>query len=118
MATDSAFLPDHEPYRHVVKLRFAATELNEIDRLALEHGVSRAFLLRQAVAVGLGPAVDALEAARRAGMSVRAARPGPRAGSLYRGPRTRGPQVHVLREASRAALLDRRTISYPVQEEP
>ena len=111
-------IPDFEPYRHVVKFRFAATELNEIDRLALEHGVSRSFLLRQALAVGLGPAVDALEDARKAGLSLHAARRPDRVGATYYGPRARRAQVQVFRDASRVALLDRRTISYPVQEEP
>ena len=61
--------PDWEPYRHVVKLRFAASELNELNRLCLEHGVSRALLLRRAVEYGLPPAVDSLDLARSAGMS-------------------------------------------------
>ena len=67
--------PDWEPYRHVVELRLAASELNELNRLCLEHGVSRALSLRRAMECGLPPAVDSLELARSAGMSLRTGRP-------------------------------------------
>ena len=44
--------PDREPYRHVGKLRLAAFELNELNRLCFEHGVSRALVFRSGPAPG------------------------------------------------------------------
>ena len=44
--------PDHEPFRHVVKLRLTAGQLTELDRLSRVHEVSRSYLLRQAFAIG------------------------------------------------------------------
>ena len=88
--------PDWEPYRHVVKLRFAASELNELNRLCLEHGVSRALLLRRAVEYGLPPAVDSLDLARSAGMSLRTGRPIRTLQTTRYGPRTLQPMGAAL----------------------
>ncbi len=87
--------PDWEPYRHVVELRLAASELNELNRLCLEHGVSRALLLRRAIEYGLPPAVDSLDLARLAGMALC---PGRRIRTLLTtgyGPRTFQPITAV-----------------------
>lgn len=62
--------PDHEPFRHVVKLRFTAGQLNELDRLSRVHGVSRSYLLRQAFARGLGRLLVDLESGHRGGLSL------------------------------------------------
>ena len=109
--------PDWEPYRHVVKLRFAASELNELNRLCLEHGVSRALLLRRAIEYGLPPAVDSLDLARSAGMSLRTGRPIRTLQTTRYGPRTLQPITAVFRAESPGQRLNRRSLRYPVPEE-
>ena len=83
--------PVHEPrwqaYRHVVKLRFTTDQLNSIDQLCAEHGVSRSWLMRRALAKGLPAALDELVKARVEGFSVRGARAHGRPGDRYRGRR-------------------------------
>ena len=110
--------PDWEPYRHVVKLRFAASELNELNQLCTEHGVSRALLLRRAIEYGLRPAVDSLDVARLAGMSLRTGRPIRRVQTIRYGPRTLQPASSVFSPESPGDRLDRRSTPYPVPEEP
>ena len=109
--------PDWEPYRHVVKLRFAASEFNELNRLSLEHGVSRALLLRRAIEYGLPPAVDSLDVARSAGMSLRTGRRLRPAQSPRNGPRTLQPATAVFNAESPDERVDRRSVSYTVPEE-
>jgi hypothetical protein len=110
--------PDWEPYRHVVKLRFAASELNELNQLCAEHGVSRALLLRRAIEYGLRPAVESLDVARLAGMSLRTGRRTEKVHSTRYGPRTLRPATSLCSPQSRGERLDRRVARYPVPEEP
>ena len=109
--------PDWEPFRHVVKLRLAASELNELNRLCLEHGVSRALLLRRALEYGLPPAVDSLDVARSAGMSLRTGRPTRTLQTTRYGPRTLQPLTGVFGAESPGQRLNRRSLRYPVPEE-
>ena len=109
--------PDWEPYRHVVKLRLAASELNELNWLCLEHGVSRALSLRRAMERGLPPAVDSLDLARSAGMSLRTGRPIRTLQTTWYGPRTLQPITAVFGPESPGQRLNRRSLRYPVPEE-
>ena len=83
--------PHYDPawsaYRHVVKLRFNTEQLNRIDQLSVEHGVSRAWLLRAAIAEGLPRVFDHLEGPRTVGLTVRGARARGRSGDRYSGRR-------------------------------
>ena len=117
MGSRSIHDPDWEPYRHVVKVRFAASELNELNRLSVQHGVSRALLLRRAIEYGLPPAVDSLDVARSAGMSLRTGRR-PRPVQMPRnGPRTLQPATAVFSAESLGDRVDRRSVRYAVPEE-
>ena len=109
--------PDWEPYRPVVKLRLAASELNELNWLCLEHGVSRALSLRRAMERGLPPAVDSLDLARSAGMSLRTGRPIRTLQTTWYGPRTLQPITAVFGPESPGQRLNRRSLRYPVPEE-
>ena len=110
--------PDWEPYRHVVKLRFAASELNELNGLCVEHGVSRALLLRRAIECGLPSAVYSLDVAHSAGISLRTGRRTRRRASLRKGPRTLQPVTAVFFPEAPGQRLNRRSVRYPVPEEP
>ena len=79
--------PRWQAYRHVVKVRFNTEQLNLIDELCAEHGVSRSWLIRGALAKGLPHVFDELVKARAHGLSVRAARANGRRGDRYRGRR-------------------------------
>ena len=103
--------------RQVVKLRLAASELNELNRLCIEHGVSRALLLRRAIEYGLPPAVDSLDVARSAGMSLRTGRPIRTLQTTRYGPRTLQPITAVFGAESPGQRLNRRSLRYPVPEE-
>ena len=81
-------------------------------------GVSRALLLRRAIEYGLRPAVDSLDVARLAGMSLRTGRPIRRVQSIRYGPRTLQPASSVFSPESPGDRLDRRSTPYPVPEEP
>ena len=67
--------PRWQAYRHVVKVRFNTEQLNLIDELCAEHGVSRSWLIRGALAKGLPHVFDELVKARAHGLSVRAPAP-------------------------------------------
>ena len=81
--------PVHDPrwqaYRHVVKVRFNTDQLNGIDQLCVEHGVSRSWLIRAALSKGLPQVFDELLEARVRGLSVRGARANGRLGDRYTG---------------------------------
>ena len=109
--------PDWEPYRHVVKLRLAASELNELNRLCLEHGVSRALLLRRAMEPGLRPAVDSLDLARLAGMALCLGRRIRTLLTTGYGPRTFQPITAVFGAEFPGQRLNRRSLRYPVPDE-
>ena len=83
--------PVHDPhwqaYRHVVKVRFNTDQLNRIDQLCAEHGVSRSWLIRAALSKGLPQVFDELFEARVRGFSARGARGHGRVGDRYLGRR-------------------------------
>ena len=89
--------PRWQAYRHVVKVRFNTEQLNRIDQLCVEHGVSRSWLLRVAFSKGLPQVFDELVSARVRGLSVRGARAHGRADDRYRG-RRQGTLVPVVFE--------------------
>ena len=103
--------PDWEPYRQVVKLRLAASELNELNRLCFEHGLSRALLLRRAIEYGLPPGEDSLDVPRLAGMLVRIGRPPRVLQTIGYGPRTLRPITPVFGAESLDQRLNRRSLS-------
>ena len=110
--------PDHEPFRHVVKLRLTAGQLNELDRLSRVYGVSRSFLLRQAFARGLGPLLTDLESGHRAGMSLRPRRTAGKVNPVRRGSRSTRLGGTLLVQTGGDVPVDRRSLEFPVDEEP
>ena len=105
--------PDWEPFTELVKLRFTVTQLSLIDRVALQHGVSRSWLLRQAIAEGLPRLVAVLEDGRERGMSPRATRRLSRVKATYRGPAGERPGVDPVFGLAPGAAVDRRSLPYP-----
>ena len=85
--------PDWEPYDQAIRLRFTLSQVDEFSRVARRYGVSRALLLRLAVARGLQPAVADLEARARAGMAA-GGRKRPVVRRVLRGP-SGGPVADV-----------------------
>ena len=73
--------------------------------------------LRRAIEYGLPPAVDSLDVARLAGMSLRTGRPIRTLQTTRYGPRTLQPITAVFGAESPAQRLNRRPRRYPVPEE-
>ena len=75
---------DWEPYSRRLLLRVTPAQIHELDVLAVEFGVTRAWLLRRAVGRGLPPLVAELRDAYDRGLRVVACRS--RAVDTARGP--------------------------------
>lgn len=87
------YAPDAEPLDFTVKLRLSRRQMLQLDRLCDEFGMSRAWLIREAMADGLPAAVERLrrlfaEGYRPAGMVRRHGRD-----VRLRGPRLDGPHT-------------------------
>lgn len=64
------FDPEWEPYDQAIRLRFTESQTEEFGRLERRFSVSRALLLRMAVARGLPLVVEDLEQRAAAGLAV------------------------------------------------
>ena len=95
--------PHWEPYSALVKLYVTPTQRHDLDQLVVELRVSRSWLLRRAVSVGLPAVVEDLRQRRRAGLRAApgsAGRGGGRVPPTRRGPRGRGLVADVWRPAA------------------
>ena len=61
------YAPDAEPLDRQVRVRFSQRQLFQLDRLATEFGMSRAWFLREVLADGLPVATERLRALMAAG---------------------------------------------------
>ena len=84
--------PGAEPLDRVVKLRFSRRQLKDLDLAVREFGMSRSWLLREAVALGFPLLVESVRQRRRAGFVTRGEYVNPGASGPRRGPRMDGPR--------------------------
>ena len=103
-----------EPLAHAVRVRLTARDLNAVDSFAASLGVSRAWFLRRAIAIGAPHVVELVRAARAAGVAPVEARRAP-APSLDLAPGTSdAPAVTAWARTSRRAPR-RRAVDLLVQ---
>ena len=82
--------PDLQPLDRIVKVRLSRRQLRDVDRLSGEFSMTRAWFLREALAVGVPAAAAHIRALRTQGLRpsgvvTKPGAPGPR-----RGPRSDG----------------------------
>lgn len=90
MALKSVWAPDAEPLDRVVKMRVSRRQLHALDLAVKEFSMSRAWLLREALARGFPALVTELRLKRKAGFVTRGEYVNPGASSPRRGPRSDG----------------------------
>lgn len=82
--------PDLQPLDRVVKLRLSRRQLRDVDRLAAEFSMTRAWFLREALAIGLPAAASKLRMLREQGFRPAGQLARPSAKGPRRGPRSDG----------------------------
>ena len=85
--------PDLQPLDRVVKLRLSERQVADVDRLCDEFSVSRSWLLREALAVGLPVAVANMRQLRADGFVPAGALQHPGVEGPRRGPRSDGQRA-------------------------
>ena len=84
--------PDAEPLDRPVRLRLSRRQLFQLDVLAAEFGMTRAWLLREVIADGLPVATERLRGLASSGVRPAGAARSDRPGGTHRGPRSDGPR--------------------------
>ena len=84
------YAPDAEPLDRQVRVRFSQRQLFQLDRLATEFGMSRAWFLREVLADGLPVATERLRGLMAAGYRPAGVQRRPDKSSRLRGPRSDG----------------------------
>ena len=87
MASRTADVAAWQPFRHILKFRVTTPQLNHLNQLVASLGVSRSWLLRRALHLGLRSVVDELTDVSAHDFALRAARGRPHVGGPRRGPR-------------------------------
>ena len=82
--------PDLQPLDRVVKVRLSRRQLRDVDRLAAEFSMSRAWFLREALAIGLPAAAAHIRMLRDQGLRPAGTAHTPQATGPRRGPRSDG----------------------------
>lgn len=85
--------PDAEPLDHVVKLRLSSRQVEQLDLLVGEFNMSRSWILRASLAVGLPSFVESVRQRRRAGLVPSGEYKNRHALGPRRGPRSDGPRA-------------------------
>ena len=105
--------PDAEPLDRTVKVRVSTRELRDLDLIAQRFGMSRSWVVREALRIGVPAAIGRLQWLREAGFRPSGQAISPRAAGPRRGPRSDGPRedrwVHrpdLAPEGQRAPALD------------
>lgn len=93
MSLPPVWEPDAEPLDQTVKLRFSVRQLEQLDLVVREFGMSRSWILREAIAAGLPVFVEKVRQRRRAGLVPRGEYQQPGAVGPRRGPRSDGPRT-------------------------
>ena len=89
MQNEPVFEP--EGLQLTVKVRMTRSQFDALNHAAAEQRVTRSWLIREAVHLGLPPVLALLEQARAKGFSVGSARRASRASTVFRGPRDQRP---------------------------
>ena len=85
--------PDLEPLDRVVKVRLSERQLREVDRLRTRMSMTRAWFLREALAVGIPAVAARLRKLRADGFQPAGALRGDTVSTPLRGPRSDGPRT-------------------------
>ena len=85
--------PDAEPLDRVIKLRVSRRQLHDLDLAVAEFGMSRSWLLREALALGFPALVTQVRMRRKAGFVTRGEYVNPSAAGPRRGPRSDGART-------------------------
>lgn len=93
MSLPPVWEPDAEPLDQAVKLRFSVRQLEQLDLVVREFGMSRSWILREAIAAGLPVFVEKVRQRRCAGLVPRGEYQQPGAVGPRRGPRSDGPRT-------------------------
>ena len=93
MPLRSVWEPDAEPLDRTVKLRFSVRQLEQLDLAVQEFGMSRSWILREAISEGFPLFVEKVRQRRRAGLVPRGEYQQPDAVGPRRGPRSDGPRA-------------------------
>ena len=107
------YAPDAEPLERTLKVGVSRRQLRDLDLIAEEFGMSRAWLVREVLRIGLPAAIGRLRSLREAGYRPSGQVLSPQAAGPRRGPRSDGPRedrwVHrpdLAPEGERAPALD------------
>ena len=87
MASRTADVAAWQPFRHILKFRVTTPQLNHLNQLVASLGVSRSWLLRRALHLGLRGVVEELTDVSAHDFALRAARGRRHVGGPRRGPR-------------------------------
>ena len=93
MPVKPVWAPDADPLDRLVKLRVSRRQLQALDLAVKEFGMSRAWLLREALALGFPALVTEVRLKRKAGFVTRGEYVNPGASSPRRGPRSDGART-------------------------
>ena len=100
---------DPEGLRRTVKIRMTHSQYDVLDRAARKQGVTRSWLIRETLHIGLPRLLASLDEARAAGLSVGSARRASRGSTVFRGPRDQRPGGAVFAPASGTVAVVRQT---------
>ena len=84
--------PDAEPLDRTIKVNLSRRQLRDLDRIAQQFGISRSWLVREALRIGVPAAIARLRSLREAGFRPRGQSDSPRSAAPRRGPRSDGPR--------------------------
>lgn len=93
MSLPPVHAPDTEPFDRVLKIRLSSRQLEQLDLAVAELGMSRAWLIREALAEGFVNVVEKARERLRAGLVPRGGYWRPETSGPRRGPRSDGPRV-------------------------
>lgn len=109
--------PDAEPLDRPLRLRVSRRQLFQLDALASEFGMTKAWLLREVIADGLPVATGRLRALAKSGMRPAGAKRKDRRTAVHRGPRADGVRPDRWAKSPRADARKRRVRPSDFDEE-
>ena len=86
------YAPDAEPLDRTLKVNVSRRQLRDLDLIAQEFGMSRSWIVREALRIGVPAAIGRLRWLREAGFRASGQAISPRAAWPRRGPRSDGPR--------------------------
>ena len=86
------YAPDAQPLDLTLKVAVSRRQLRDLDNIAQEFGMSRSWVVREALRIGVPAAAGRLRSLRKAGFRPSGQALSPRAAGPRRGPRSDGPR--------------------------